>query len=79
MVRVVRLTDGKVAIGRALPGRGAWLCAGSPECVTEARRRRAFERAFRGSVDAGSLESLDSSRASGPPGTDVEAAVAPLP
>ncbi len=79
MVRVVRLTDGTLAIGRTLPGRGAWLCAGSPECVAEARRRRAFERAFRGPVDPGSLECLDSSRASGPPRADVEAAVEPLP
>ncbi|HUF32820.1 MAG TPA: YlxR family protein [Acidimicrobiales bacterium] len=50
LVRVVRLADGSLALGRHLPGRGAWLCAGSTDCVDLAGRRRAFERALRGPV-----------------------------
>ena len=41
--------------GRSHPGRGAWLCRGSPECVERAERRRAFEpgTAGRGRARAG--------------------------
>jgi hypothetical protein len=78
MVRVVRLADGGVAVGRSLPGRGAWLCAGSPACVAEARKRRAFERALRGPLDAAAVERLASGMAPGPGGAEGGAAVAPL-
>jgi uncharacterized protein len=50
LVRVVRRPDGTLAVGRALPGRGAWLCAGSPGCAERAERRRAFDRALRTTV-----------------------------
>jgi uncharacterized protein len=58
LVRVIRREDGRLETGRTLPGRGAWLCAGSPACVEAAQRRRAFERALRGPVDAGSVDRL---------------------
>jgi predicted RNA-binding protein YlxR (DUF448 family) len=58
MVRVVRLGDGSLATGRALPGRGAWLCRDSVACVDAAQKRRAFERALRGPVDTGAVDGL---------------------
>jgi radical SAM superfamily enzyme YgiQ (UPF0313 family) len=33
LVRLVRRPDGTVEISRTLPGRGAWLCAGSSACL----------------------------------------------
>jgi uncharacterized protein len=48
---VVRRPDGSLVVGRALPGRGAWLCAGSASCLDLARRRRAFGRALRAPVE----------------------------
>ena len=49
MVRVVRTPAGSLAVGRTLPGRGAWLHR-SEECIDEAVRRGAFSRALRASV-----------------------------
>ncbi|MHB8221049.1 MAG: YlxR family protein [Acidimicrobiales bacterium] len=46
LVRVVRLADGTLSVGRSLPGRGAWLCVDDPGCVERAIRRQAFGRAF---------------------------------
>ncbi len=48
---MVRRPDGSLAVGRALPGRGAWLCAESEHCLDLARRRRAFGRALRAPVE----------------------------
>lgn len=58
LVRVVRSGDGGLAVGRHLPGRGAWIC---PEgaCVEQARRRRAFSRALRGEVRPEAVAALD--------------------
>ena len=44
---LVRLADGPdgVRIGRAEPGRGAWVC--SVHCLQQAVRRKAFDRAWR--------------------------------
>src|SRR5205823_1118695 len=50
LIRVTRAADGKLVVGRSARGRGAWLCAGSPRCLTEAVRRQAFDRALRGTV-----------------------------
>ena len=50
LVRIVR-TAGGLSVGRSLPGRGAWLCAGSTACVDLAERRKAFSRAFRVPVE----------------------------
>ena len=43
---------------RTGPGRGAWLCRDSPECLEQALRRRAFERALAGSVGPEAVEGL---------------------
>lgn len=43
MVRVVA-HEGRVVVGRVLPGRGAWL---HPACLDVALKRRAFSRALR--------------------------------
>jgi len=71
LLRVVRTPDGHLAVGRTLPGRGAWLCPDTA-CLLAARRRRAFERALRGPLapDAlGPLEALVAAAEapSGPP------------
>jgi predicted RNA-binding protein YlxR (DUF448 family) len=58
LVRVARRPDGRLAVGRAEPGRGAWLCAGSASCFDAAVRRRAFSRALRCEVPAHDLEQL---------------------
>ncbi|HET7489013.1 MAG TPA: YlxR family protein [Acidimicrobiales bacterium] len=58
LVRVVRTPDGGLAVGRALPGRGAWLCAGAGGCVDLAERRRAFSRALRGPVEGAAVAAL---------------------
>jgi predicted RNA-binding protein YlxR (DUF448 family) len=58
LVRVVRLDDGTLVEGRTSPGRGAWLCAGSPSCLDQAVRRKAFGRALRGEVTAAAVEGL---------------------
>lgn len=55
---MVRTADGGLAVGRALPGRGAWLCEGEPACVELAERRKAFSRALRGSVQAAAVAGL---------------------
>ncbi|MBW3669491.1 MAG: YlxR family protein [Actinobacteria bacterium] len=60
LVRVVRTPDGGLAVGRGLPGRGAWLCARSPACIETASRHKAFGRALRGHV---STEAIDALRA----------------
>ncbi len=39
-----------MAVGRAEPGRGAWLCRGSLTCLERAIARRALARALRGEV-----------------------------
>jgi predicted RNA-binding protein YlxR (DUF448 family) len=44
---VVRTPEGTLRVGRTLPGRGAWLCAGSLECLRAAARRKALARALR--------------------------------
>jgi len=58
LVRLARRPDGALALGRAEPGRGAWLCAGSGSCFDAAVRRRAFGRALRCDVPAHELARL---------------------
>ena len=58
LVRVARRPDGSRAVGRAEPGRGAWLCAGSAACFEAAVRRRAFSRALRCDVPAHEMDQL---------------------
>jgi predicted RNA-binding protein YlxR (DUF448 family) len=56
LLRCVLDADGVVRVDRRAPGRGAWLCG--PACIDPARRRRAFERAWRTSVPAGAVDRL---------------------
>jgi predicted RNA-binding protein YlxR (DUF448 family) len=66
LVRIVRASDGSLAVGRTLPGRGAWLCRGSQVCFEQAAGRGGFARAFRTSIPAVHLDALRSELA----GTD---------
>ena len=54
----VAAVDGGLAAGRTLPGRGAWLCRGSPACVDAAVRRGGLARALRTAVSAEAAEAL---------------------
>ena len=58
LVRVVRQRDATLAVGRRLPGRGAWLCRDSPTCLDRATRQGGFARSFRTAVPTASLEGL---------------------
>lgn len=60
---MIRAGDGTLVVGRTLPGRGAWLCAGSLACIDLATRRNAFQRALRGSVTERSVASLRAEQA----------------
>jgi predicted RNA-binding protein YlxR (DUF448 family) len=62
--RCVLTVDGTAQLSRTAPGRGAWLC--SPECVTRAVKRNAFQRAWRRPVPSGALDGLDHSFVSTP-------------
>jgi len=57
LVRVARRPDGSIGVGRAEPGRGAWLCP-DVSCFEMAVRRRAFGRALRIEIGADELASL---------------------
>jgi predicted RNA-binding protein YlxR (DUF448 family) len=43
----VATPHGHVTWSESSAGRGAWLCADSPECIEKAKRRKAFSRALR--------------------------------
>ncbi|MDY7101894.1 MAG: YlxR family protein [Actinomycetota bacterium] len=58
LVRVVRGAGGTLDEGRALPGRGAWLCRDDPACGQLARRRGAFQRALRETVPQQEIDAL---------------------
>ena len=60
---MVAVPGGGLAAGRTLPGRGAWLCAGSPACIEAAGRRKAFDRALRTSVHSEAVDELKTSLA----------------
>ncbi len=57
-MRVVAAPGGGLATGRAQPGRGAWLCAGSPASIEAAERRKAFDRALRTTVPKQAVDDL---------------------
>ncbi|MHB8718158.1 MAG: DUF448 domain-containing protein [Candidatus Dormibacteria bacterium] len=48
-MRLARPGAGQVTLDvrNRMPGRGAWLCATGLDCLAQARRRRALERALR--------------------------------
>jgi len=78
MVRVVLDADGTLAVGRNLPGRGAWLCCDGPDrpsgvCVAEACRRKAFNRALRTVLDEKAYGGLLLQFAAGPPAGRMQA------
>jgi predicted RNA-binding protein YlxR (DUF448 family) len=58
MIRVVRLPDGALVVGRTAPGRGAWLCAESSSCLDLAVRRHGFNRAFKTEVAPAAAQDL---------------------
>ena len=62
--RVVATRDAGLAVGRRLPGRGAWVCAGSEECLEMAARRKAFDRALRTTIRSEAVDELRSTLAS---------------
>lgn len=57
LVRVVLGPSGTLLVGRSLPGRGAWVCPDG-RCVALAARRRAFDRALRGTAAPGEVDGL---------------------
>jgi len=58
LIRFVLCEDGHLTVGRSLPGRGAWLCAGSRRCLELAQRRQSFSRALRTAVSPAALVAL---------------------
>ena len=48
LVRCVVDDAGEIRVDRHAPGRGAWLCGSG--CIEPARRKRAFDRAWRTTV-----------------------------
>ncbi|MGH9099257.1 MAG: DUF448 domain-containing protein, partial [Acidimicrobiales bacterium] len=55
---MVRLPGGSLAMGRTLPGRGAWFCRGSTRCLERASQRRALERALLAPLAPAAAEGL---------------------
>ena len=60
---MVAVPGGGLATGRTLPGRGAWVCAGSPACIDAAERRKGFDRALRTTVHTHAVDDLKTSLA----------------
>jgi predicted RNA-binding protein YlxR (DUF448 family) len=58
LTRVVRRADGTLAFDRTGPGRGAWICRDSAECLEVAIRRHAFDKAFSTQISAEALRGL---------------------
>lgn len=59
LIRIVKNKDGEIAIDDTykLPGRGAYIC-GKKDCIRQAQKRRALERAFSCKVEASVYEEL---------------------
>jgi len=58
LVRVVHINGQGLVVGRNLPGRGAWLCRGSPGCLERATGRNGLSRALRVQVTADMVDRL---------------------
>ena len=58
LFRVVVGPSGALIPGAGRPGRGAWLCKGSTECLDAAVKRKAFTRALRVAVPRDATEAL---------------------
>ena len=76
---MVRTSGGSLALGRTLPGRGAWLCRASPGCVEQAIKRQAFSRALRAEVGGEEAERLRALLSSSPEGKEGPGYEAPVP
>ena len=48
----------RLVVGRALPGRGAWVCVGDASCLRRAASPDRLRRAFRRGVPGGAAEDL---------------------
>lgn len=49
----------KIERGRAIPGRGAWICrASGAECFQLANEKKSFNRAFKRRLEPGALDNL---------------------
>ena len=59
LVRIVRSPEGVFSVDfkGKMPGRGAYVCH-KPECFDAAVKRRRFEKAFQGPMDAAVLAAL---------------------
>ncbi len=57
-MRCVLTVDGRAVVDAAGAGRGAWLCVPPEACFQLARRRRAFDRAWRRAATPGALDEL---------------------
>ena len=66
LARCVLGGDGRAVVSRVAPGRGAWLCG--EDCLQIAIKRRAFDRAWRRSVEASALAGLSAQLRSGEDG-----------
>jgi len=74
LVRVALGPGGTPAVGRTLPGRGAWLCA-NLACLELALRRRTLGRALRCDIGTDAAAALRSRFPAPEPGArDYEAA-----
>ena len=58
LVRVVATPDGRLVVGRGLPGRGAWLCADTVSCLDAAARRKAFAWTLRTEIAPDAVDLL---------------------
>ncbi|MGI8795844.1 MAG: YlxR family protein [Acidimicrobiia bacterium] len=56
-MRIAAAPNGTLAVGPG-PGRGAWLCAGSVECLEQAVERQALARALRRPVTVAEVDGL---------------------
>ncbi|MDE0194698.1 MAG: DUF448 domain-containing protein, partial [bacterium] len=52
------LVGERLQAGRALPGRGAWICAGDDDCLRRAASPARLRRAFRRDVPHGAADDL---------------------
>ena len=60
MIRVIRTPEGEVLIDRTgkKNGRGAYLCADEPECLTKAVKKKALEKSLKTAIPDDLAEAL---------------------
>ena len=57
LVRIT-LSGDRLVVGRGSPGRGAYLCPGSPACIAALVKKRPLGRALRAEVAPEAVEEL---------------------